>query len=46
MPVVVEASVLELERIFINGGRRGYLVGMGPAVLVQALQARPVQCAL
>jgi Cys-tRNA(Pro) deacylase len=46
MPVVVEASVLELERIFINGGRRGYLVGMAPAVLVQALQARPVQCAL
>jgi len=46
MPVVVEASVLELERVFINGGRRGYLVGIAPAVLVQALQARPVRCAL
>jgi Cys-tRNA(Pro) deacylase len=46
MPVVVEAGVLELERIFINGGRRGYLVGIEPAVLVQALQARPVRCAL
>jgi Cys-tRNA(Pro) deacylase len=46
IPVVVEASVLELERIFINGGRRGYLVGLAPAVLVQALRARPVRCAL
>jgi len=46
MPVVVEASVLELERIFINGGRRGYLVGIAPAVLLQALQARPIRCAL
>ncbi len=46
IPVVVEASVLELERIFINGGRRGYLVGIEPAALVQALQARPVRCAL
>ena len=46
MPVVVEATVLALPRIHINGGRRGYLVGMAPAVLVQALQARPVHCAL
>jgi len=44
--VFVEASVLELPRVLINGGRRGYLVGIEPAVLVQRLGARPVRCAL
>ena len=46
MPVVVEASVLDLPRIWINGGRRGYLVGLAPTVLSEKLGARPVQCAL
>ncbi|MBL8326291.1 MAG: Cys-tRNA(Pro) deacylase [Rubrivivax sp.] len=46
MPVVVEASVLELPRVHINGGRRGYLVGIAPAVLVDHLAARVVRCAL
>jgi Cys-tRNA(Pro) deacylase len=46
MPVYVEATILELPRILINGGRRGYLVGLAPAVCVQLLGARPVQCAL
>ena len=46
MPVYVEATVLELPRILINGGRRGYLVGIAPAVLTQLLGARPVSCAL
>lgn len=46
LPVFVEASVLELPRIWINGGRRGYLVGLAPAVLSEKLAARPVQCAL
>ena len=46
MPVYVEASVLALERILINGGRRGYLVGIAPQVLVELLGARPVNCAL
>ncbi len=46
MPVYVEASVLELPRICINGGRRGFLVGIEPQVLQQLLQARPVHCAL
>ena len=45
MPVYVEASVLELPRIRINGGRRGYLVGIEPAVLTRLLQAEPVRCA-
>lgn len=46
MPIYVEASVLELPRICINGGRRGFLVGIEPQVLQQLLQARPVHCAL
>jgi Cys-tRNA(Pro) deacylase len=46
MPVYVEASVLALPRICINGGRRGYLVGMAPQVLVDLLGAQPVHCAL
>jgi len=45
MPVYVEASVLALPRILINGGRRGYLVGIEPAVLTRLLDARPVNCA-
>lgn len=46
LPVFVEASVLELPRILINGGRRGYLVGIEPRVLTDVLAARPVNCAL
>ena len=46
MPVYVEATVLELPRVLINGGRRGYLVGIAPALLVQLLGAKPVRCAL
>ncbi len=45
-PVYVEATILELDRICINGGRRGYLVGIEPKVLVELLQAIPVSCAL
>lgn len=45
MPVYVEATVLELPRIYINGGRRGYLVGLAPAVLTGLLGARPVTAA-
>jgi Cys-tRNA(Pro) deacylase len=37
MPVYLERSVLELPRIYINGGRRGYLLGMAPAELVRVL---------
>ena len=46
MSVFIEASILELPKILINGGRRGYLVGIDPQVCVQLLAARPVQCAL
>ncbi len=46
MPVYVEETVLGLPRICINGGRRGFLVGLEPRVLVELLGARPVHCAL
>ena len=46
LPVFVEASILGLDRIYINGGRRGYLIGIAPRVLVEQLRATPVSCAL
>ena len=45
LPIYVQRSVLELERICINGGRRGFLVGLEPAVLTEQLGAKPVDCA-
>jgi prolyl-tRNA editing enzyme YbaK/EbsC (Cys-tRNA(Pro) deacylase) len=46
MPVYVEETILDLPRILINGGRRGYLVGLDPQVCLQLLSAKQVQCAL
>ena len=46
MPVYIESTILELPKIAINGGRRGYLVGIDPQVCVALLGAKPVQCAL
>jgi Cys-tRNA(Pro) deacylase len=46
MPVFVERSILDLQRILINGGRRGFLVGVKPRVLSDVLRAQPVDCAL
>jgi Cys-tRNA(Pro) deacylase len=44
--VFVEASVLELTRIFVNGGKRGFLVGVAPAELGRLLRPTPVQVAM
>lgn len=46
LPVFVERTVLDLPRIYINGGRRGFLVGIVPSVLTSVLGAVPVDCAL
>lgn len=46
MPVFVEKSVLDLPRIYINGGRRGFLVGIDPRELVRVVGAKPVEVAL
>lgn len=46
IPVYVEATILELSRILINGGRRGFLVAIDPRALVTELGAIAVQVAL
>ncbi len=46
MPVYVEKTILELDRIYINGGRRGYLIGIAPATMQAVLKMTPVDCAL
>lgn len=42
MPVYMEESIAGLPKIYINGGKRGYLVGMAPAELVRVLKPHPV----
>lgn len=46
MPVYVERSILDLERIYINGGRRGYLVGVDPKELQRVLAVGEVEFAV
>ena len=43
MPVYMEKTILDLPKIFINGGRRGYLVGIAPQEVVSILQPTIVQ---
>ena len=42
MPIYVERTILDLPRIYINGGARGFLVGLAPADLVRVLNPTPV----
>jgi len=44
--VYVQQTILDLPRLLINGGRRGYLVEIAPAVLTGPLGAKPVDCAI
>jgi prolyl-tRNA editing enzyme YbaK/EbsC (Cys-tRNA(Pro) deacylase) len=46
MPVFVERSVLALEAIYVNGGRRGFLLRIAPAALQRTLDAVAVEVAL
>ncbi|WP_027014898.1 Cys-tRNA(Pro) deacylase [Comamonas composti] len=46
MPVYMEQSILDLPRIAINGGRRGFLVQLAPHDCFDLLDAQAVQCAL
>ncbi len=46
MPVFIESSILQISKILINGGRRGYLIGIDPQVCLTLLGAKPVECAL
>jgi Cys-tRNA(Pro) deacylase len=46
MPVYVEATILELPKIYINGGKRGFIVGISPQDLVRVLKPIPVHVAI
>lgn len=46
LPVYLERSILELPKIYINGGRRGFLVGVAPQEIVRTLQPQLVEVAL
>jgi Cys-tRNA(Pro) deacylase len=46
LPVYMERSILELPKIYINGGRRGYLLGISPAEIARVLQPKLVEVAL
>lgn len=46
MPIYVEKTVLDLDRIYINGGRRGFLVAIDPKELVRVSKATPIEAAL
>lgn len=46
MPVYCEESILSCPKIYLNGGKRGYLVGMAPTELVRLLQPQRVQVAI
>lgn len=46
MPVYIEQSILALDMIYINGGRRGYLVGIDPKIIAGMLPVKEVNCAL
>jgi Cys-tRNA(Pro) deacylase len=46
MPIYCQASITALPRIYINGGARGFLVGLAPAELVRVLQPTFVDVAI
>ena len=46
MPVYIEKTILDLPKIYINGGRRGFLVGIDPKEIVRVLAPRPVEVGL
>jgi Cys-tRNA(Pro) deacylase len=46
LPVYVERTILELEKIWVNGGKRGFLVALAPTVLVELLASEPVSVAI
>jgi Cys-tRNA(Pro) deacylase len=46
LAVYAEATILDLPRIYINGGRRGFLVGLAPGDLVRVLSPTPVDVAM
>ena len=46
LPVHVERSILDLRRVLVNGGRRGFLVEIAPEAFTRLLAAVPVDVAI
>jgi Cys-tRNA(Pro) deacylase len=46
LPVWIEKTILDLPLIYINGGRRGFLVGIVPQDILKVLEAKTVECAM
>ncbi len=46
LPVYMEETILDLPKIYINGGHRGYLVGIDPKDVARILKAKPVRVAV
>ena len=46
IPVYLEKTILDLPLIYINGGRRGFLVGVQPHEIVRVLEPTQVECGL
>ena len=46
MPIYMEGSILDLPKIYINGGRRGFLVGIRPEDVARILSTTPVRVAI
>jgi Cys-tRNA(Pro) deacylase len=42
LPVYVQRTILEIDRVYVNGGRRGYLIAIVPQVFIDVLHATPV----
>jgi Cys-tRNA(Pro) deacylase len=45
IPVFVQKTILELPYLYINGGRRGFILGMTPGTLMEVLNAAPIDVA-
>jgi Cys-tRNA(Pro) deacylase len=46
LPVYVEQTILDLEKVYVNGGKRGFLVALRPQVFIDVLGALPVAVAI
>jgi Cys-tRNA(Pro) deacylase len=46
LPVFIERTILDLDRVYVNGGRRGFLVSLSPSEMVRVLGATAVDVAV
>ena len=46
LPVCIEETILDLPRIYLNGGKRGFLLGLDPKDAARVLDAKPVRVAI